>query len=484
MKADVLPEPQLEFAGGGRHVDPRFGVVAYGPADLEAPGAPRQINVGIVGTQAHIDALEQWLTSLREPIAGMKQRQPGLWPDFPGFRQSSSYCAEIVMDDRTQRPIRSRDIERLKTISPTKRINAAVKLYLEELETLVQDTNVDVVICHIPEELDEATPRRAGAKPKLDVIDSQTADEERPPAFHDLLKARAMPLRVPLQLVRARAYTRGAPNRPSMKGQKADERQDDATIAWNFLTALYYKAGGTPWRLVRESTDLTACFVGIAFFRIGDGNDTASSIAQVFNQRGDGVIVRGGPARKSNEDHQLHLSEKGAYAALKDAVKAYYAEHKTRPARVVVHKVTPFDDNERAGMLAAADDLDIALCELVWVTSSGVRLYRRGYHPPWRGTLLETARDSAVLYTRGTVEWYEGYPGMYVPRPVALRAAFAERGIREIADEVLALSKMNWNSTRFDGREPVTLRTARRVANIIKHLPEDAHLEPTYAYYM
>jgi hypothetical protein len=73
---------------------------------------------------------------------------------------------------------------------------------------------------------------------------------------------------------------------------------------------------------------------------------------------------------------------------------------------------------------------------------------------------------------------------MYVPRPIALKAAAAERGIREIADEALALSKMNWNSTRFDGREPVTLRTARQVANIIKHLPEGAHLEPTYAYYM
>jgi hypothetical protein len=42
---------------------------------------------------------------------------------------------------------------------------------------------------------------------------------------------------------------------------------------------------------------------------------------------------------------------------------------------------------------------------------------------------------------------------------------------------------MNWNSTRFDGRLPVTIRTARQVADI-KHLPDDAYVEPTYAYYM
>ena len=43
---------------------------------------------------------------------------------------------------------------------------------------------------------------------------------------------------------------------------------------------------------------------------------------------------------------------------------------------------------------------------------------------------------------------------------------------------------MNWNSTRFDGRLPVTLRTARQVADIIKHLPADAHIEPGYENYM
>lgn len=122
--------------------------------------------------------------------------------------------------------------------------------------------------------------------------------------------------------------------------------------------------------------------------------------------------------------------------------------------------------------------------QTVWLTNPTTRLYRNGYHPPLRGTYLELASDHSVLYTRGSTEWYETYAGLYVPRPIALRAASVERSLREVSEEVLALSKMNWNSTRFDGRLPVTLRTARQVADIIKHLTPDDSVEPNYGYYM
>lgn len=41
--------------------------------------------------------------------------------------------------------------------------------------------------------------------------------------------------------------------------------QDVATRAWNLLTALYYKAGGSPWRLAQ--IDPGVCFVGVSFYR-------------------------------------------------------------------------------------------------------------------------------------------------------------------------------------------------------------------------
>jgi len=62
----------------------------------------------------------------------------------------------------------------------------------------------------------------------------------------------------------------------------------------------------------------------------------------------------------------------------------------------------------------------------------------------------------------------------------------AQRSVRDLARECLALSKMNWNNTRFDGQLPITLRAARQVGLILKYL-EDADttkLSQSYRFYM
>ena len=59
--------------------------------------------------------------------------------------------------------------------------------------------------------------------------------------------------------------------------------EDPATTAWNLFSALFYKAGGKPWRLQTSRTEPTRCFVGISFARLADGQLFAS-VAQVFNE--------------------------------------------------------------------------------------------------------------------------------------------------------------------------------------------------------
>jgi hypothetical protein len=54
----------------------------------------------------------------------------------------------------------------------------------------------------------------------------------------------------------------------------------------------------------------------------------------------------------------------------------------------------------------------------------------------------------------------------------------------EIATELLALSKMNWNATQLDGRVPITLRTADSIGRILKHFGPNERPAPRYAYYM
>ena len=81
------------------------------------------------------------------------------------------------------------------------------------------------------------------------------------------IKAEAMRFEMPTQLVWPR--TLRLTDDDAKPGETAS--QDVATRAWNFTTALYHKAGGSPWRLAEVSPD--TCFVGIAFYRESEGGN-------------------------------------------------------------------------------------------------------------------------------------------------------------------------------------------------------------------
>jgi hypothetical protein len=63
---------------------------------------------------------------------------------------------------------------------------------------------------------------------------------------------------------------------------KRQVTSDDATRAWNFSVAIYYKAEGYPWKLTQMSPG--TCYAGITFYKdLSDpqGN-IKTSMAQVF----------------------------------------------------------------------------------------------------------------------------------------------------------------------------------------------------------
>lgn len=262
-------------------------------------------------------------------------------------------------------------------------------------------------------------------------------------------------------------------------------RQDEATRAWNLHTALYYKSGGVPWRLPRRDSDLATCYVGIAFYWVRDEGVLDTSVAQIFNERGGGMIVRGGKAAILKDDRQLHLTEDDSFELLEAVLKRYRTEHRTAPARVVMHKTSAYRDAELAGFRSAADNQRISLLEPLWLTRSApTRFFRTEAFPPLRGPLLSLSEDRHLLYTRGSVLTYRTYPGMYVRRPLGFRHIDPETGSAELAAELLALTKMNWNTTPLDGYQPITLRTADTVGDILRHLDTDEHPAGRYAFYM
>ena len=71
-----------------------------------------------------------------------------------------------------------------------------------------------------------------------------------------------------------------------------------------------------------------------------------------------------------------------------------------------------------------------------------------------------------------------------VPVPLAFRAIDCESSPDQLAEELLALTKMNWNQTQLNTRKPITLETSKRVGDILRRLPAGIQPQARYAFYM
>jgi len=207
-------------------------------------------------------------------------------------------------------------------------------------------------------------------------------------------------------------------------------------------------------------------------------------LAQIFDELGNGLILRGTPVEIDKKDRIPRLTQAQAYDLLKAALSEYRVALGTYPARVVVHKSSSFTDQEIDGLEAAASDLHIGTVDFVTVMDSKLRLYRDGIYPPYRGTLAKIDDERQLLYSRGAVWYYQTYTGLYVPQPLELRIVKSEESPSFIAEEILGLTKMNWNNTQFDGKYPVTLGCARKVGEIMKYMNESEVPQIRYGYYM
>ena len=378
-----------------------------------------------------------------------------------------------MTDGTLQRVIREKDLQALESEENDNLVvTRAAELFLDELVAITEKGTADVLVCAIPFALLERMWTKA----------DDDSDEE-PLDFHDALKARAMRLGKPRQLVLPSTYD-DSKRLKQVRRDALRKPQDEATRAWNMYAALYYKAGGVPWRLIRESAQLTVCYVGVSFFETLDASALYSSTAQVFNERGEGIILRGGAATISKDDRQPHLDQDGAKQLLTAALKTYRGEHRTQPARVMLCKTSSFSDEEFAGFREALDDLNIETADLMNIGETHTRLFRIGEYPPLRGTMLLKDDSRAALYTRGSIDFYETYPGMYIPRPLGITFAATTRPPRALAEELLALTKLNWNNTQFDNSNPIIVTAARKVGRILRYVPTTETPPTRYSYYM
>ena len=100
-----------------------------------------------------------------------------------------------------------------------------------------------------------------------------------------------------------------------------------------------------------------------------------------------------------------------------------------------------------------------------------------------RGTFVELD-GKGLLYTNGSIPYYGTYHGLYDPRPLLLCPYKGhDSTIAQIAAEVLALTKVNWNSTQMNQKLPIPIRAARAVGEVLKYATEGT-ISSDYARYI
>ncbi len=510
---EYLPEPKLQFGQYFDHEDSKTGLAESGPFGKNVPGLhPPEIKLGFIGTRETVAGAKEWIEECTSEIESenikfekIEQAESeegeagtlfgpgvlgGVTPaaevikrlykilnrDFVGFSRSSRWDCQFVLNDRWDQVLRPKDIDPILSHEDKKtRIEELVKLFDDRIRSLAQTRPTpDIIILALtPEMVEHADTVRVTGN-----------------FFFNLrraIKARAMKWKVPIQLLQ-----RGTVLGKKSKGRKGP-LQEKATRAWNFCTALYYKADGVPWRPTSLAQD--TCFVGIDFFvaqELDNKLTMRSSVAQAFDHLGQGLVLRGDPFEWDENQHgrSPHLTNEGARKLIRQTLEEYRKVRGQTPRRVVIHKSSRFwgnehgEHNELEGFYRGIEEVQRNIeTDFITLSQTGLRLFREGMYPPLRGTYFRI-EDQHFFYTMGFIPYLQTYPGHYPPEPWELIERHGGSAPKDLFREVLELTKMNVNNCSFADGVPITMSFSHKVGEIMKHIPEGDPVETGYKFYM
>jgi hypothetical protein len=91
---------------------------------------------------------------------------------------------------------------------------------------------------------------------------------------------------------------------------------------------------------------------------------------------------------------------------------------------------------------------------------------------------------SAYLFTTGYTPRLDTYMGPDTPNPVIVRVSRGECSLNTVLADVLALTKINFNSCLHNDRMPVTIRFANAVGDVLIAAPVDGEPRLPFKFYI
>ncbi len=414
-----LEEPFVRFGGGLRARNPRYGIIQYGPY---APTPDQELHVGVLGESRLLAASQRLWSSVCDPQA---------MTGYKGFDATFGSHLKPTSADW------ARDY------TPITAVNIREKL------------------------VDKASTM--GKRGVIVIIGSDDLIERN----YSALKLIGLHSGVRLQFVLESTLYRGL----------------DYT-AIGVATAIATKAGGTPWFPDAPISPLSL-FVGIGFSFDPFSRSIYYGVLEVHDQFGRFLTIKadayklseteapvyheeeedfGSPEGESSNDEQrtkgLFIPSEKFSGLLSDISKKYEA------SSIIVHKSAPFNPVE----VLAAQKVEPVPTMIHLEAQNPYRCFDDTTNnvAPSRGLLLEDTENvgRAIFLTTGNVHDVRIVQHrLGTPKPWELNIANNPNQLqmKDIATQMLALTKLDWNSLSPEVRNPVTLKYSRVAAQMAAH---------------
>lgn len=456
QKGIEFVEPKLLFVNKAgtavvRGSHPVRGILSNRPFDfaLTQRGLAPAMRLGIICPKAETRILQAYLQHAKQQHAPGKSESDYL-PTFPGFDSAFAVPIEIPEPGSagwvTCNEVDSSTDDNGRAIETGTNINRA-------LDTLLAASTPNVVLIFFPE-------RWASHR--------ELSTESEYFNTHDFVKAYAV--------------QRGIGTQFLDQSTLGDEAQ--CRVWWWLSLAFYVKSMRTPW--VLDGLDENTAFVGLGFSinRAAEkGQHVVLGCSHIYSARGVGlqyrlskienpVIIGGNPFLSRDDARQVGERIR----------ELFYDSRLKLPSRVVIHKRTPFRREERLGLregLAGVDDIEMveifvddSLRYLASSVNGKGELAVDGY-PVKRGTAVKLDAYSALLWVHGASDavnnnarrpYFQGK--RRIPAPLVVRRYAGNSDLRVVAQEILGLSKMNWNTFDLYTKAPATVQSSNEIARI------------------
>ncbi|RVU03127.1 hypothetical protein EOD41_04130 [Mucilaginibacter limnophilus] len=275
-------------------------------------------------------------------------------------------------------------------------------------------------------------------------------------------------------------------------------------INWWLALSYFVKSMRTPW--VLANLDQETAFAGIGYSLSGKGKESETIVgcSHIYNARGQGLKYKLSKVEDKifwDRQKSPHLSYNDAYSFGISIRELFYSTMNELPKRVVVHKRTFYTEDEIKGLkdsllgngIQNLDLIEINFEDDMRFLASKVSQDGKpdidGYAVK-RGTCILLSAYTALLWTHGVVpsvksqyrKYYLG--GRYIPGPLKIIKHLGKSNIGTIANEILALTKVNWNSFDLYSQLPATVNSSNDIARIGKLLSKREGITYDYRYFI